>query len=584
MLDKLCELAERLERGEHAIIAPPHYDWMPIRWLIHLDSEGGFLGFVRTPDEEGRKSRGKPYLAPHVLRASGVEANLLADRADYALGFIEPDADDPKKERTAQAHEAFGNLTKDCAQHTGEPTVYAVERFLTALDLNALAVPEDLKSGDTVTFVVDGVMPIELDAVRHFWAEVCEPKGEPAQCLVCDQSRPAVERHAIKIKGIPGGQPAGMALVSANEESFESYGLEASLISPVCDECAQRYAKALNALRQKEDSHIVIGPLVYYFWTKDEIGFSAWRLLSNPEPGEVKNLVESVYSGRERDTRLDATPFYATALSASGGRVVVREWIESTVADVQHNLARYFRLQRLVQWDGSESRPIGLFALAASAVQDARRYMPPNIPRALLRTALQGSPLPDWLLYQAIKRARAEQGLTHPRAALMKMVLLSHQPQTDQEEKMEQLDEQNKNQAYVCGRLLAVLESVQRQALPGIQATILDRFYGTASSAPASVFGTLLRGTQAHLGKLRKTNEPAFHALQRRLEEVLSALPGFPAALTLPEQGLFALGYYHQRASDRAAAIAHKQASQQQGSSEPAESEPNKKPRRRIKR
>ena len=122
---------------------------------------------------------------------------------------------------------------------------------------------------------------------------------------------------------------------------------------------------------------------------------------------------------------------------------------------------------------------------------------------------------------------------------------------------MIQLDPDNLDPAYRCGRLLSVLESVQYQAL-GITA-VTDRFYGTASSAPASVFGRLLRGAQPHLTKLQRDKPGAYHALQRRLEEVMAGLRGFPKTLDMEDQGLFALGFYHQRAHDRARAPARRE-------------------------
>jgi CRISPR-associated protein Csd1 len=116
---------------------------------------------------------------------------------------------------------------------------------------------------------------------------------------------------------------------------------------------------------------------------------------------------------------------------------------------------------------------------------------------------------------------------------------------------MVQLDSDHPSTACHCGRLLAVLEETQRAALPGVNATIIDRFYGTASSAPASVFPRLTRGAQPHLSKLERDRPGAYYALQRRLEEILGHVPNFPRTLTLEEQGLFTLGYYHQRAHDR---------------------------------
>jgi CRISPR-associated protein Csd1 len=125
---------------------------------------------------------------------------------------------------------------------------------------------------------------------------------------------------------------------------------------------------------------------------------------------------------------------------------------------------------------------------------------------------------------------------------------------------MERLDATKSNPGYLCGRLMAVLEAVQYAALPGLNATITDRFFGTASSAPASVFPRLIRGAQAHLARLRKEKRGTYEALQRRLEEIMAMLPAFPKVLTLEQQGLFSLGYYHQLAADRAARIAAKEA------------------------
>jgi CRISPR-associated protein Csd1 len=181
------------------------------------------------------------------------------------------------------------------------------------------------------------------------------------------------------------------------------------------------------------------------------------------------------------------------------------------------------------------------------------RDLRPPVPRALLRAALTGAPLPFDLLYEAVRRNRAEQTVTQPRAALIKLVLRSVTGAT-KEDAMVRLNPDNPNPAYLCGRLLAVLEQAQRLAIPGIGATIVSRFFGTASSAPLSVFPRLLRGVQPHLAKLERDRRGAYVALQRRLEEIMGGIGSFPPTLTLEEQGLFSLGYYHQRAHDRAQA------------------------------
>lgn len=564
LLEKLCEYSSRLQ------LAPPMYIKTRIRWILDLDPGGNLLGFIPTSSgETGRKDRGKEFQAPHIGRSSGVAAKLLADNAEYVLGIPRTKS---KTERVAECHQDFVKLVRACAETTGEVTVKAVLSFLENLDAKKLALPDTFEPADLLTFRVDGTLPIDLDSIKQFWASRAatnELEGGATQhadvlrqCLICGRARPAVKRLPFKIKRIPGGQSAGNALISANVPAFESYGLEASLIAPTCRECGERFSKALNSLIEEPATHVRIDPTLYVFWTREERGFNVGSLLQNPEAEEVKALINSAVAGQSSPAGLDPTPFYAVALSASGSRVAVRDWIDTTVGNARKNLSRYFLLQRIVERDGSEGRPIGLYALAASTVRDARRELPPNVPKALLNAALGGGPLPASLLFDAVKRNRAEQGVTRPRAALIKMVLLSQD--SPKEGGMSELDPNQTNPAYLCGRLLAVLESLQRAALPGLNTTLTDRFFGTASSAPASVFARLVRGAQAHLGKLRKTRRGTYEALQRRIEEVLVSLPAFPKTLTLENQGIFALGYYHQRAADRAAAIARKRAGQEE--------------------
>ena len=559
LLKRLVEYSQRLD------LPPVMYLKTPVKWLVDLDADGRLLTFVAMTS--GKKNdRGADLFAPTIKRTVGVKAKLLCDTAEYVLGL----ARGPMKQaRVSECHGAFGTLVTRCVAVTGEAQVGAVEAFLARLDLATLPLPPDLDAGDTLTFRVGGQLPIELPSVRSFWAEetgaVARKEEALAQCLVCGAERLPTERMPVSIKRVPGGKPSGTALISANAPAFESYGLRASLIAPICHDCAERHAKAANALIENEGTRIFLGPLVYVFWTRrEEEGFSFASLLSSPRPEDVKELLAGPLMGRDA-TSVGPTNFFAAAFSASGGRVVVRDWLETTVEQAKRSIARWFRLQRLVENDGGAGHPLGLFPLASSLVRDLRRDLSPNIPKVLLRAALHGGPLPVSLLFEAVKRNRAEQAITRPRAALIKAVLLSEE-QEFEEDSMTKLEPGILNPAYLCGRLLAVLESVQYAALGKTNTTITSRFYGTASSAPASVFGRLLRGAQAHLGKLRVQKAGSYEALQKRLEEVQEKLPSFPLILTLQEQGLFALGYYHQRAADRAARLAHFEAQSSESS------------------
>jgi len=542
LLQRLYEYADRAPE-----IAPAGYSDTRIHWFIDLDQDGKFQGFVPLATEGPKPKQGKRMSVPHVLVSSGVRAKLLIGNGEYVLGVARGKG---KQERVNERHRKFKELVSLCAQETNEPSLRAVSRFLEALDPESLPLPQDFDPSQVITFRVNGRILVDLPSVRSFWQRYIALKGDAPrlQCVICGKVKPVERRLPMKIKRIPGGQTSGVALISANAEAFESYGLKESLIAPTCNTCAERFTKAVQALIDGEQTHLTVGPVVYLFWTRGEGEWSPARFLSEPEPGEVQALIESAEKGK-RLPSVHAPDFYAACLSASGGRAVVRDWLETTIPYVQQNLARWFRMQRLVNERGAEGSPLGVWRLAVCLYRDTRDIAPTVAP-AILRVALHGGPLPDTLLSQAVRRNRAEGAVPYARAVLMKMVLVSSNESLLEEGKMEQLDKGNREPAYLCGRLLAVLESVQYAAIPCAKATIIDRFFGAASTAPASVFGTLLRGAQSHLGKLRKEKPGAYHAIEMRLQEVLEGLESFPKTLTLRQQALFALGYYHQRAAD----------------------------------
>ncbi len=554
LLEKLLDYSQRLALPSEMYIETR------IQWLIDLDANGKLVGFRQTAGEQkGKKNRGKSYIAPYALVSSGIVPKLLVGNGEYVLGLTR---DINKHLRVQTCHKKFMELIQECVQATDEPAVKAVDTFLINMVLDYIDVPEGLEAGDICSFCIDGVIPFEIPSVKQFWANRQAIAGEVMQCLICGDLKSPAKRQPFKIKGIRGGQPSGMALVSVNNSAGESYSLEAALNSPICQDCAERYAKAANSLIRDIKTHLQVGTVTYLFWTKNDMDFNPVSLLSNPQPEDVKQLLESMKTGAGHP-KIESGDFYATALSASGGRVVVRDWLETTVENVQKNIARYFSIQQVTGGD-EEFHPLGLRSLVKSllpkkeaggrAQDDA---IPPGIPKALLQLAIKGSPLPTWLLIRAVNRNRAEQGISRPRAALIKMVLLS-QKSAIEENEMQQLNLDNHEPAYLCGRLLAVLESVQKAAIPGINTTIVDRFYGMASTAPAVVFGQLIKMAQVHLAKLRRDRPGTQRALQQKLEEIQINLNDFPKTLTLEQQGLFSLGYYHQRAYDSAAARAYR--------------------------
>lgn len=543
-------------------LPPTLYSELAVRYIIDLDNDGRFLGMTDTADPSSpRTKRGQLHLVPEVQRAVGIRPLLLCDKPDYVLGFVTEKA---RPDRVQDCHRAFKDLVGRCGDATGEPSVVAVQRYIENDPVSHTTLPADFIPADRIMFRVDGVLPVDLPSVRSFWAAENDPAQRDAavmQCLICGRELPVLERLQGKIKGVPGGQTSGTSIISANAEAFESYGLTASLIAPTCADCGERFTKAANSLLAGRENRIVLAGAAFIWWTREEIGFNFTELISDPQPEQVLALMETVRTGRSLPA-MDETKFYASVLTGSGGRAVVRDWIDTTVGNVKANLASWFQVQAIVDAYGEPPRSLGLTALAGATVRTLSDVPRPTT-RAILRAALTGTPLPLDLLFQAVRRNRAEQTVTRSRAALIKLVLSSQPEHSTWEETMVRLDPENPSTAYRCGRLLAVLEDAQRRAIPGINATIVDRFFGTASSAPAAVFPRLVRGAQPHLAKLERDNRGAYFGLQRRLEEILGGLElrkigalysGFPATLTLQEQGVFSLGYYHQRAFDRAQA------------------------------
>jgi CRISPR-associated protein Csd1 len=114
------------------------------------------------------------------------------------------------------------------------------------------------------------------------------------------------------------------------------------------------------------------------------------------------------------------------------------------------------------------------------------------------------------------------------------------------------LDPENRNKGYLLGRLFAVYEQIQYAALGRhVNATVKDKFYGSASTQPRKVFPVLSSGSAPHLSKVGKQSPGYRITLERRVGEIMDLMsPGddpFPPHLSSEEQALFALGYYHQR-------------------------------------
>jgi CRISPR-associated protein Csd1 len=612
ILTELCRYANETLQGEAG--TPEEYLLIPVRWSIQLDEEGELIQ-VSSLGGDQKTKKGIQRAMPYVQVTSGIEPSLMVGNGEYVLGIgRDPDKQDPK---VLQRHNAFKGLLQKCvAEVPEESSLQAVAAFLDRwnpeTDFLTLFDDEEKRkvftAGDTITFQVDtgndDMYPTDLPAVQRFWASHIQQKkgGDFGQCLVTGQDNLLLaETMPIKIRGIPDGHTSGTALVSANSPPFESYGRSRSLSSPISRQAGESFAKAINHLlnaQSTEPNRLRIGSVAYMFWTRDPQDFEAVESeLQHLKPSIAKELYRSPYTARpQADDNVPDGQLYALALSASVSRAVIRDWLEVPIKEAKANLNRWFAGQKMVLPMGKfPKRPLSATSLAKSLFMggyadveemekddelddeiDQAEKLPEKrdltssqkvvagVATELVRSALSGRPLAIDLLMRAVQRNRIERSVTYPRAALIKLVLTYSQERSMSMDDMESMNSENHDPAYLCGRLLSVLEVIQSKAVKSVNATLVDRYYGGASSTPDRIFPSLLKmATSAHLPKLRKDpkTKDASVGLQKSLESILYPhLTEFPKTLDLQKQGLFALGYYHQCAQNRANAAAAKAA------------------------
>jgi CRISPR-associated protein Csd1 len=612
ILTELCRYANETLTGDAG--TPEEYLLTPVRWSIQLEPDGGLIQIASWGGDKTTR-KGIQRAMPYVQLTSGIEPSLMVGNAEYVLGIgRDPDKQDLK---VLQRHSAFKELLQKCvAELPEEASLKAVTVFLDrwnpATDFLILFDDEEKRkvftAGDTITFQVDtgndDMFPTDLPTVQRFWASHIQQKkgGEFGQCLVTGQDNLLLtETMPIKIRGIPDGHTSGTALVSANSPPFESYGRSRSLSSPISRQAGELFAKAINHLLNApstEPNRLRIGSVAYMFWASNPKAFAAIEgEIQHLKPSITKELYRSPYTARlQADENVPDGQLYALALSASGSRAVIRDWLEVPIKKAKANLNRWFAAQKMVLPTGKlPKRPLSATSLAKSLFMggyaDAEEMeeddeleneidqlektsekkeftssqkVVSGVATELVHSALYGQPLAVDLLMRAVQRNRIERSVTYPRAALIKLVLTYSRKRTFNMDDMESMNPENSDPAYLCGRLLCVLEVIQAKAVKSVNATLVDRYYGGASSTPDRIFPSLLKmATSAHLPKLRKDpkTKDASAGLQKSLEGILYPhLTAFPKTLDLQKQGLFALGYYHQCAQNRASAAAAKAA------------------------
>lgn len=538
-----------------------------IPFVIELAADGRVVQLRDTRTQDGKKLRAQSFLVPQgEKKTSGVKANLLWDSAEYVIGL--PRGRKGTGESTpVEAYRA--RLEALPAEAKADAGVQAVLAALDRADWSALhahpAWPDIEDTNPAMSFQLAGDQDLvcQRAAVIHAASAATGAEDAPAAlCLVEGAPQPTQRLHA-SIKGVWGAQSSGANIVSFNARAFESYGKtdRQGENAPVGQRSAFAYTTALNHLLSKDSrNRVQVGDASTVFWADSPSRFDGEFTLADffgenkddPDRGvrAVQALFDALKSGQLPVAEKNAQ-FFVLGLAPNAARISVRFWLRAPLSDLAPRILQHFDDLRIVRCYDSDPLTPSLFRLLSSlALQRKLDNVPPRLGGEWMRAILEGLPYPALLLNAAVIRCRAEQDVSYLRAAVLKAWLnRDHRrrhpelPATHSHFK-ETLDMEQSDVAYRLGRLFAVLERIQQQAMPGINATIRDRYYGAASTTPVAVFTTLLRLKNAHLKKLADRTSAWF---ERLIGEVVEPMTDFPRQLTLPEQGRFALGYYHQR-------------------------------------
>ena len=569
MLQALIEYAEREGIGD------ADFHEASVRWLIPLDGSGNLTGgpieLLDNPDAKKPKPQTltRPFIEQKELTvASRPRAFFLCDTLERAVNY--PDPKKPERaERREGSHAYFKQLLEAAAGEclNDGPMARATLTFLNqanALErLHALLTEQKAKPNDNITFRVSGHRLLESEELKQFWrrrraADRPQVAGRKRFCLATGELTEPVSTTE-KIKGVPGGLAVGTNLISFDKASFTSFGLHQGENASISAVAELNIRSALNDLIQRG---LRQNGIVHLHWTREKDDPDPFDLVETADEQDIRNLIDAPRTG-QRQHVLDPRKYYAMSLSGNGGRIIVRDWLESTVPEVEQNVCQWFEDLTIVRPEGDSIRAdFKLGYLLHGLVRDKLDELAPQIPTQLLYAALRAAPLPLPALAAALRRQQIEtDNKTNPaRLALIKACLVRQDRFNQSKERnnmTESLNTESTDPAYLCGRLFSVFDRLQYLALGNVNAGVVERFYASASTTPALVMGRLFSNAQNHLAKVgggvAENVRKDFEAISIQLGD------HFPPSLDLEGQGRFALGYYHQRAEYRRLAAERKE-------------------------
>lgn len=575
ILQALTAYYEQLVR-QGKLSAPGWDDSFKVSYELRLNDAGQLLRVVPLLIEKtvGKKT----VLAPramrvpaHVKRSSGIAANFLCDNSTYLLGADEKG----KPERSADCFKACAKLHHTILDGVDSPAARALLAYFDSWDpAQAAAHPLLAEQWKEITGNANLIFGYEAadhshsfvnddPAIQNAWQAHYNDRSadsDMGQCLITGKYAP-IERTHPNISGVPGAQSSGAALVSFNAPAFCSYGHEQGDNAPVSKYAAFAYTTALNRLLADRSHCKHVGDTTILCWAENaepvyQDAMSMFLFGADEAAGiqesDVQAALKRLSAGQtvpflEKELSPDQH-FYLLGLAPNAARLSVRFFLRDTFGSLAQNLQKHAEEMEIDCSEKEKFRTLPIWAV----VNETTRTVPgqpakpsPQLAGDLLRAVLTGGRYPATLLNGVTLRIRAEQTVTRGRAAVIKAYYLRNYPAELNKEVYTVSLNETTNVPYLLGRLFSVLEAVQKAANPGINTTIKDRYFNAACATPGMSFPTLLRLSQKHL---RKLNDGLATHYDKQITELMAQLPesGFPARLSLPDQGKFTIGYYHQ--------------------------------------
>ncbi len=558
-----------------------------VSYMIFLDPDGSVADIVDYVDEvpvqtkkgtTTKKLKRKIRVPVHPVSTS-VKAYPLDYRSEYIFGYEKSKKDGSfffhKEKRDACVEKNLEFISE-----IDTPVVNAYRNFL----LNWEA-PETIENtiyksvvGSACCFALNGHPELQLqndseliNKYRENMTDTVADDAEIGTCAITGEEEQPIARLHNKIRGIKNGQSSGTTIVCFNNPSDESYGKSQSVNSSISVAAAEKYAEALNYLLRENAHHTFIDDLTMVYWADTDNSatdssacdlFSYFCLSAKSDRADTDNRLSAfmakLSTGTISSDDLSAegidpsVNFYVVGFTPNSSRVSMKFMYRNSVGKFIANIAAHQhdlwhsgldKDRQLTVWTLIDS----LYAPPKPNSKPAKRTAPYPLYAAFMDSILNGKRYPQSLLGTVVMRCKTDRSISDTRIALIKACLNRNARFMKKKEVISMaLDTENNSQAYVCGRIFALLEYAQEKASTGkLNRTIKDSYFTSACSKPSSVFPRLLQLAQHHL---EKADNGGY--INKLISEAIDKIDGkFPSTLSLDEQGEFIIGYYHQNKS-----------------------------------